>query len=205
MDYEKIGQLIRKLRTEKGLTQAELAELLYISDKTVSKWECGSGCPEISMFPQLSAVLDVDFSSLFSGEIKQKSQDSGNLRRLQFYICPDCGNLITSTSSAAVSCCGKVLQPQKLQRAGEEIRAELAEQEYHISSDHEMHREHYITFLALCSSDQLLLRKLYPEWNIDLHLPYLPGTMLIWHCSKHGLFYQPLPQYRSVARNRVIH
>ena len=204
MDYEKIGQLIRKLRNEKGLTQAELAELLHISDKTVSKWECGAGCPELSMFPQLSEVLHVDFSTLFSGEIKEKAADSGNLRRLQFYICPDCANLITSTSSAAVSCCGKVLQPQKLQRAGEEIRVELAEHEYHISSDHEMKRDHYITFLALRSSDQLLLRKLYPEWNIDLHMPYLPGATLIWHCSEHGLFYQPLPQYRRTARQRDI-
>ena len=204
MDYEKIGQLIRKLRNKKGMTQAELAELLHISDKTVSKWECGVGCPELSMFPLLSEVLCVDFPTLFSGEINEKAQDSGNLRRLQFYICPDCGNLLTSTSTVSASCCGKVLQPQQLQRAGEEVHVELVEREYHITSDHEMKRDHYITFLALRSSDHLLLRKLYPEWDIDFHLPYLPGAMLIWHCSEHGLFYQPLPQYRCVARNRGI-
>ena len=200
MNEEKIGQLIRKLRTEKGLTQAELTELLHVSNKTVSKWECGSGCPEISLFPQLSRVLDVDSSALFSGEIERKSQDSGNLRRLKFYICPDCGNLITATSDAAVSCCGKVLVSQPLQKAGEEVCVQLIDQEFYITSEHEMTREHHITFLALRSSEQLLLRKLYPEWNIDLHMPYIPGAMLIWHCTQHGLFCQPLPQYQRTPR-----
>ena len=202
MDYQKIGLMIRKLRTDKHLTQAELAELLHVSNKTVSKWECGSGCPEVSMFPALSKVLDVDFAALFSGETAEKPVDSGNLCKLQFYICPNCGNLITSTSDAAISCCGKVLSPQKLQRAGEEIKVQLIDREYQISSDHEMSREHYITFLALRSSEQILLRKLYPEWNLELYMPYIPGAMLIWHCKQHGLFYQPLPQFRRTPRSR---
>ena len=202
MDQEKIGLLIRKLRNEKGLTQGELAEKLHISNKTVSKWECGSGCPEVSLFPALTEILKVDFSALFSGKIDEKPVDSGNLRRLQFYVCPECGNLITSTSSAAVTCCSKVLTPQKLQRAGEDVRIELVDREYYISSDHEMSREHHITFMALRSSDQLLLRKLYPEWNIALQMPYIPGATLIWHCKKHGLFYQPAPQYRRTPHAR---
>ena len=200
MDYQKIGLMIRKLRTDKHLTQAELAEMLHVSNKTVSKWECGSGCPEVSMFPALSKVLNVDFSALFTGETAEKPTDSGNLRKLQFYICPNCGNLITSTSDAAVSCCGKVLLPQRLQRAGEEIKVQLIDREYHISSDHEMSREHYITFLALRSGEQILLRKLYPEWNLELYMPYIPGAMLIWHCKQHGLFYQPLPQPKRTPR-----
>ena len=202
MDYQKIGLMLRKLRTDKHLTQAELAEMLHVSNKTVSKWECGSGCPEVSMFPVLSKVLNVDFAALFSGETAEKPTDSGNLRKLQFYICPNCGNLITSTSDAAVSCCGKVLLPQRLQRAGEEIKVQLIDREYQISSDHEMSREHYITFLALRSSEQILLRKLYAEWNLELYVPYIPGAMLIWHCKQHGLFYQPLPQYRRTPRSR---
>ena len=104
MDYTKTGQLIRRLRLELGMTQRELADRLHICSKTVSKWECGHGFPEVSMFPALSEALNADFSALFSGEIAQKSQDSGNLRRLQFYVCPECGNIITSTSSMAVAC-----------------------------------------------------------------------------------------------------
>lgn len=201
MDYQKIGQLIRKLRREKGLTQAELSELLHVSNKTVSKWECGCGCPELSLFPSLSNALNVDFSSLFTGEIIENKQDSGNLKRIRFYICPTCGNLINTTSTAIVSCCNKVLTPQKLQRAGEELQVKLIDREYVISSTHDMTRKHYITFLALCNSDQLYLRKLYPEWDIQLQMPYLPGAALIWHCNQHGLFYQALPKYQR-TRNR---
>lgn len=202
MDQQKIGALIRKLRTERGLTQGELAEMLHVSNKTVSKWECGSGCPEVSLFPALSESLGADFSSLFSGEMEKKVADSGNLRNMRFYICPECGNLITSTSSASVACCGKPLTAQKLQRAGEEIQVELADHEFYITANHEMSREHYITFVALRSSEQIILRKVYPEWDVQLRLPYMPGAMLIWHCSQHGLFYQPLPQYRRTPRKR---
>ena len=46
MDYNKVGRLIYDLRKEKGMTQKELAELLNLSDRTVSKWERGNGCPD---------------------------------------------------------------------------------------------------------------------------------------------------------------
>gem|GEM_PF-4809342 len=45
MDQIKTGKLIRKLRTDMELTQKQLAERLHVSDKTVSKWETGNGCP----------------------------------------------------------------------------------------------------------------------------------------------------------------
>ena len=202
MNQESIGQLIRKLRTEKGMNQAEFAEKLHISNKTVSKWECGAGYPDIVQFPALSEVLGVDFNALFAGKMDENRMDSGNLRKISFHICPNCGNLVITTSSASVSCCGKILTPEELQRAGEEIQVELIDHEYQITSDHEMSRQHYISFLALRSSEQLLLRKLYPEWDIELHMPFIPGAMLIWYCTEHGLFYQPLPQPKRTPRKR---
>ena len=66
MDHAKIGQLIRHLRTEKRMTQESLAEQLHVSNKAVSKWECGNGCPEISLFPALSSILGADFSALLT-------------------------------------------------------------------------------------------------------------------------------------------
>ena len=204
MDYAKTGQLIRRLRLEMGLTQQELADQLHICSKTVSKWECGHGFPEVSMFPALSEVFNVDFSSLYSGEISSKCKDSGNLRRLQFHVCPTCGNIVTTTSSMSAVCCGKKLQPLTAQRAGEDVQVTLTDGEYVLSSDHEMHRDHYISFLALCSSDQLLLRKLYPEWDVHLQLPYMPGATLYWYCTKHGLFVQRLPQMQRKPRNRGV-
>ena len=49
MDQIKIGKFIAKTRKEKDMTQRELADALMISDKTVSKWECGKGLPEVSL------------------------------------------------------------------------------------------------------------------------------------------------------------
>ena len=49
MDQIKTGKLIRKLRTDMGLTQKQLAERLHVSDKAVSKWGTGNGCPDLSL------------------------------------------------------------------------------------------------------------------------------------------------------------
>ena len=70
MDCAKIGQLIFQLRTEKGLTQKQVADQLNISNKTVSKWECGSGCPDVSLWEALANVLGADILKLLQGELE---------------------------------------------------------------------------------------------------------------------------------------
>ena len=67
MDCVKIGRLIYTLRTERRLTQQQLADCLNISDKAVSKWERGLGCPDISLLSELSEILEVDLKNLLSG------------------------------------------------------------------------------------------------------------------------------------------
>ena len=57
MDYHKVGTLISSLRKEKGYTQKQLAEMIQVSDKAVSKWERGMGCPDVSLLGELSAAL----------------------------------------------------------------------------------------------------------------------------------------------------
>ena len=61
MDQIRTGSLIRQLRTERGLTQKQLAERINVSDKAVSKWERGNGCPDVSLLTALAEVLDTDF------------------------------------------------------------------------------------------------------------------------------------------------
>ena len=104
MDQSKTGGLIRALRTQKGLTQKVLAEAVGVGDKAVSKWERGLGCPDVSLLPELSRVLGVKLEALLSGELDTNEQERGNMKKLKFYICPDCGNLITAASEAGVSC-----------------------------------------------------------------------------------------------------
>ena len=68
MDQVKIGRFIAELRKEKSLTQRELAELMGVSDKAVSKWETGNGMPEISMLMPLCQALQINVNELLSGE-----------------------------------------------------------------------------------------------------------------------------------------
>lgn len=68
MDQVKIGRFIRELRVEKGMKQRDVAEHLGIADKTVSKWECGKGLPEVALMLPLCAVLGINVNELLSGE-----------------------------------------------------------------------------------------------------------------------------------------
>lgn len=60
MDCSKVGNLIYTLRTEKGMTQKALANAMNISDRTISKWERGAGCPDVSLLRELSDILEVN-------------------------------------------------------------------------------------------------------------------------------------------------
>ena len=68
MDQMKIGKFISACRKEQGLTQAVLAEKLGVSDRAVSKWENGKNMPDVSIIPELCALLKIDLNELFAGE-----------------------------------------------------------------------------------------------------------------------------------------
>ena len=179
-------------RNERNMTQLQLAEILHISDKTVSKWERGQGCPDISLLVDLSCVLGVDMEKLLSGRLEANEERGGNMKKLNFYVCPECGNVITTMTEAGISCCGKKLQPLEAVKAPDEERllVENIENDYYISSDHPMLKEHYISFVALLTGDTLTLKKQYPEWDLQVRIPGRTHGKLIWYCTEHGLFYQ---------------
>ena len=68
MDQIIIGKFIASERKRKGYTQRQLADLLQISDKTISKWERGNGFPEVSLLLPLCRELDITVNELLSGE-----------------------------------------------------------------------------------------------------------------------------------------
>ena len=109
MDQVKTGRLIRTMRTKLGLTQLALAEQLGVSDKAVSKWERGGGAPDISLLPLLSQALGVDTEALLRGDLEENDMTNGNMKKMRFYRCPACGNLLFSTDDADVTCCGAKL------------------------------------------------------------------------------------------------
>lgn len=194
MDQVKIGNLIRSLRQRKGLTQLALAEKIGVSDKAVSKWERGRGAPDISLLPLLSQALGVDAEALLRGDLEENDMNSGNMKNLKFYICPDCENLLFAADSADVSCCGKKLSPSPVQKAEPEERLKVTNSDggWYITSDHEMRREHYVSFIAFHTEDTVIVKKLYPEWNLEVQLPFFAHGRLLWYCTRHGLFYQDI-------------
>lgn len=194
MDHEKIGQLIFRLRRERNLTQRQLAQRMHISDKTVSKWERGLGCPDVSLLAELAAVFEINLEQLLAGELDTRDVLGGNMKKTVFYICPTCGNVAAAMADAAVSCCGRRLEPACPQMAPQEDRltVESVENDLFITSAHPMTKDHCLTFVALLTGDTLMLRKQYPEWGLQVRIPALGHGRLLWHCSRHGLFYQPV-------------
>ena len=76
MNQQKIGEFLKQLRKEKGLTQEQLAEHFYISSRTVSRWETGSNMPDVSMLIELADFYDVDIREIIDGERKSETMDN---------------------------------------------------------------------------------------------------------------------------------
>ena len=74
MNQEKVGALIKKLRTDNNLTQKELAEKLNVTFQAVSKWENGKSVPDIAQLHEISKLFNVDITEILDGEIKPKSK-----------------------------------------------------------------------------------------------------------------------------------
>ena len=194
MDQIKTGELIKRFRTELGLTQRELAERINVSDKAVSKWETGNGCPDVSLLTALAEVFGTDIQVLLNGEIDKNESEAGNMKKLKFYVCKECGNIVTATSEAAVTCCGNrltALEPRKAEES-ERLNIEDIGGEWYVSSEHPMTKEHYISFVAYQSDSSFMMFKQYPEWNVQFTMPLYRTGRLVWYCTQCGLMYQDI-------------
>ena len=190
MDRYVTGDVIRRLRESKKMTQDELAEKLYVSSKAVSKWETGNGYPDISLLEPLAKALDISVIELLSGEDVCNANRSSNMLKGQFYVCPVCGNVIHSIGEALVSCCGITLPPVKPEETDEDhaIRVENVEDEYYVTVDHPMEKDHYISFLAAVSDQGVQFIKLYPEGSAEARFKRNRVRAIYAYCNRHGLF-----------------
>ena len=82
MKQDKIGKFIADLRKEHGLTQQQLADTLNVSNKTISKWDCGNGMPELSLILPLCEALDIRINELLTGERLTADGYSKKLRKI---------------------------------------------------------------------------------------------------------------------------
>ena len=193
MNPEKIGSLIFQLRKEKNLTQKQLGEKLGLSDKTISKWERGLGCPDISLLRDISKIFNVNIEKILLGDLQENDINGGNMKRIKFYACPNSGNVINSTGDGDFSCCGRKLEAlvPKVMNENHSINIEEVENDYYVEINHEMTKDHFISFVAYVTYDRVLLIKLYPEQSPTVRFPRLCGKFergkFYMYCNQHGL------------------
>lgn len=185
---------IRRLRESRNLTQAELAERIGVSSKTVSKWETAKGLPDISLLQPLAQALGISVIELMNGDQILNRNISANLRRSKFHVCPVCGNIVHSTGNSVISCCGITLPALDAEEADHDhaVQTTPVEDENFITLDHPMTKQHYISFVAFVTTDRIQLVKLYPEGNAETRLPLRGMGTLYWYCNRHGLFQKRL-------------
>ena len=184
------GGTIKALREARNLTQAELADQIGVSSKTVSKWETAKGLPDITLLQPLASALGVSVIELMNGEPIANQNVSGNMLRSKFYVCPLCGNIIHTTGAALISCCGITLPALEAEEPDEDhgVTVEHVEDEHFITVPHPMTKGHYISFIASVTSDRLQMVKLYPEGNAETRLQLRGRGYLYYYCNQHGLF-----------------
>ena len=190
MDQYVTGAIIKKLREQNGMTQSALAEKLCVSDKAVSKWETGKGYPDITLVEPLAAALGISVAELLSGCDITNRNRAFNMKRVKLYVCPVCGNIITATGEAVISCCGVTLPPLEAEPAddGHMPSVELIEDEYYISFAHEMTKQHCLSFVMAVSDIGSELVKLYPEGAAEARFKVRRTAKIYYYCNRHGLF-----------------
>ena len=184
------GAVIRTLREKNRMTQLQLAQKLGVSDKTVSKWESARGYPDITLLEPIAEAFRISVTELISGNTVHNDNVSSNILRSKFCVCPVCGNVIRSTGEAVISCCGVTLVPAEPEEMDEThcIRKDIAEDEYYVTVNHPMTKEHYISFLAAVSDSGVQIVKLYPEGNAEARFKINRVKTLYAYCNRHGLF-----------------
>lgn len=184
------GATIKTLREQKRMTQAELADKIFVTAKAISKWETGHGFPDISLLEPLGKALGISIIELLNGQHIQNKNRAANMKKVCFYVCPVCGNIIQTTGEATISCCGitlPVLQPEENDDS-HKICIRKTEDEYYISSPHTMTKEHFFSFFAAVSDKGVQMVKLYPEGNAEARFKINGVKWMYAYCNRHGLF-----------------
>ena len=190
MNHYVTGAVIRALREKLHMTQADLAAVLCVSDKAVSKWETGRGLPDITLISPLAEALHVSVPELLSGRTVVNTNRASNLLRSSICVCPLCGNAVFSKGEAMISCCGITLPPLEADEPdpAHAVRVEKVEDEAYVTAVHPMEKDHFITFMAMVTGGSLEVKALYPESAAEARFARRGSGWLYWYCNRHGLF-----------------
>ena len=184
------GSTIKKLREQRNMTQLQLAEILKVSDKTISKWETAKGYPDITLLEPIAEAFGISLPELIAGQQIRNANVSAHMLRAKFYVCPVCGNAIHSMGEAVIHCHGIQLLPGQAEATDEAhmVFVERVEDEYYVRIDHEMSKTHYISFIAAVSSERCQLVKLYPEGAAEAGFMIRGVKKIYFYCNRDGLF-----------------
>lgn len=185
------GAVIKRLREGKNMTQQQLADKLSVSAKTISKWETAKGYPDITLLESIANALSVSVTELISGNTIVNSNVSANMLRSHFYVCPVCGNIVHSMGETVIQCHGLQLQQEEAEETDEhhKIFVEQVEDEYYVQIEHDMTKQHYISFIAAVSADRIQMVKLYPQGNAEARFKMNGVKKIYLYCNRSGLFY----------------
>lgn len=191
MNLTEFGSFIRTRRRELGISQQALADMLGLSAKAVSKWECGKGFPDVDNLPLLARALEVDIKALLAADAEDAQAVSENLRNLQFYICPVCGRFHMAMKGAQITCCRLILKAAAAQKADDAHAVSITENDgdWYLESEHPMEKGHYLSFGAFLNTDTCIFKKCYPQWDFRVRIPKIGHGIFLWYCTEHGLFY----------------
>ena len=184
------GAVIKELREKYHFTQAELAKKLNVSDKTISKWETAKGYPDISLLEPIAKTFGISITELISGNAVNNVNVSANVMRSKLYVCAFCGDSIHSMGEAVIQCHGIILAQCQAEEPDEnhKIFIERVEDEYYVRIEHDMTKQHHISFIAALSSDKLQMVKLYPEGNPEARVKMNGVKKILFYCNRDGLF-----------------
>ena len=160
----------------------------------MSKWETAKGYPDITLIEPIAKALGISVMELLSGDNITNENRSFNMKKIKFYVCPICGNVITAMGESLISCCGITLPPLEAEQPDEShaLTIQPVEDEYYVTLEHEMSKQHYISFLAGVSDNGIQLVKFYPEGNAQARLKKSGMRVFYYYCNRHGLFRQSI-------------
>ena len=141
-------------------------------------------------------------AELFAGDVRANANRAGNMLRSIFYVCPICGNVVHAMGEGSFSCCGSAMLPLEAEEPDEEhaFAIERIEDDWCVTLDHPMTKDHYVNFVAYVTSGAMHMRKLYPEQQVEERFHMTGSGTIYLYCNKHGLFRRRTPRRNPAAR-----
>ena len=146
------------------------------------------------MIEPLAQTLGVSIIELVNGEHISNKNISSNMIKSKFYACPICGNVIHTMGESIISCCGVLLPTLEEEKENEKnkINCEKIENNYFISLNHPMTKNHYISFIAYITNNSCDLVKLYPEQDAEARFQIKGKGRIYALCNKDGLIFKDI-------------